>query len=257
MSRVHRTCLMAVVMAVVALALLVSAPALAEDKSCPGLDPVPLRRLLLPPPAADSKETMAELRELQDLQRLRTLDQEAHARGDHERTIARFLGEIGITVGDRPVVAIHFFKCIKHSTDNEVDSAKLRFARIRPYNLPDNRLRILKDVSEQDSPSYPSGHAAYGMVAGLLLADMLPEKRGIIIKRIEDFGYSRLLSGVHFRSDVYAGEIAGAVIFTYLSRGDGFGAKFACAKLDLRKALGYPVPDWTPAKADLCASEAK
>jgi acid phosphatase (class A) len=209
-------------------------------KECPNLAAVPVSGFLMPPSAEDSRETLAELAELQDLDIQRTPAQAEHARGDHERTIARFLGEIGVKVDDRPATALHFFKCIKDMTENSVDDAKRRFSRTRPYNFPNNGLHILKDVTEEDSPSYPSGHATYGMVTGLLLAEMLPERRDEIIKRIEDYGYSRMLSGVHFRSDVYSGEIAGAAIVAGLFTQKAFWDEFGPAKDDLRKALGFP-----------------
>jgi hypothetical protein len=96
----------------------------------------------------------------------------------------------------------------------------------------------LRRTNEQDSTSYPSGHATYGMVTGLLLAEMLPEKRERIINRIVDFGYSRLVAGVHFRGDVYAGQIAGATIAVYLFKSDAARARFYEAKTNLRQALG-------------------
>jgi acid phosphatase (class A) len=79
----------------------------------------------------------------------------------------------------------------------------------------------LKDVGDEDMPSYPSGHATYGMAIGLILAEMLPEKRDDIFRRIEGFGQSRLVAGVHFRSDVYAGEVAdGAIAASLFDNGE-------------------------------------
>jgi acid phosphatase (class A) len=68
---------------------------------------------------------------------------------------------------------------------------------------------------------------------------MLPELRQRIYARIADFGFSRMVSGVHFRSDVYAGEIAGATIAAALRQDAEFRRDFETAKADLRKALGY------------------
>ncbi len=220
------------------LALLVSVPAFGADTSCS--EPrVPVSALLLAPPKQGSAETKAELQELLRLQELRTAAQAKHARGDHHRTIERFLGEIGIKVKELPPFASHFFDCLAKTTEHEVHEAKTKFRRTRPYMLPHNKLHILKTVGHDDSPSYPSGHAAYGMVAGLILARMLPERKQEIFKRIEDFGYSRLVSGVHFRSDVYAGEIAGGAIVASLFESKAFRDAFARAKPELRKAIGY------------------
>jgi acid phosphatase (class A) len=234
----RRNFLRAYLAPVLFLALLVSIPAFAADTSCP--EPrVPVSALLLPPPKQGSAETRAELQELLRLQESRTAAQAKHASGDHHRTVERFLGEIGIKVKELPPFASHFFDCLARTTEHEVHEAKAKFNRARPYKLPHNKLHILKTVGRDDSPSYPSGHAAYGMVAGLVLARMLPERKQEIFNRIEDFGYSRLVSGVHFRSDVYAGEIAGGAIVASLFENDAFRDAFARAKPELRKAVGY------------------
>jgi membrane-associated phospholipid phosphatase len=52
--------------------------------------------------------------------------------------------------------------------------------RTRPYRLHENKLHTLKKLSDRDSTSYPSGHATYGTVVGLVLVEMLPEKKGEI-----------------------------------------------------------------------------
>jgi acid phosphatase (class A) len=231
----YRKCFIALALSAL---LTMSAQAFAEDQPCSKFDHVPLALLLMPPPSQDSKETRAELAELEDLEASRTPAQEEHARCDHSRTVARFLEEIGIKLDSRPVVAMHFFQCVAKSVEKQVNEAKIAFHRTRPYKLPDSNLHVLKEVAEDDSFSYPSGHAAYGMATGLLLAEMLPENRNEILKRIEDFGYSRLVSGVHFRSDVYAGEMAGAIIVAHLLSSQEFAAQLANAKDDLRKALG-------------------
>jgi acid phosphatase (class A) len=226
------------------LALLFAAPAFAKD--CPVLDPVPLKYLLMPPPQADSEISTAELHELQDLQALRTRAQAEHAGDDHEQSVERFLGGMGVSVPDKPPakpsVALEFFECIRTASKNAVEGAKTSFNRTRPYKYPNNRLQVLKEITGDDSSSYPAGHAAYGMVAGLILAEMLPEQKEAIMRRIEDYGMSRMVSGAHFRSDVYAGQIAGGAIVASYFKNKTFWDRFAEAKNDLRKALGYAVP---------------
>jgi acid phosphatase (class A) len=233
MDRIHRCACCA---GGLFLAAIAAGAAFGED--CPNLDLAPLSALLIPPPANDSKETLAELAELQDLDALRTAAQAERAHLDHDRTVERFLDGIGIKLNDHATIAVQFFRCVADSTKQAVDKAKLTFNRVRPYKFPNNGLHILEKATDQDNPSYPSEHAAYGMATGLLLAEMLPEKRADIIRRIEDYGYSRMLAGRHFRSDVYAGEIAGAAV--YAAYVEAFRDRFAQAKDNLRKALGYP-----------------
>ena len=110
--------------------------------------------------------------------------------------------------------------------------------RTRPYRLHESKLHTLKKLSDRDSTSYPSGHATYGAVVGMVLVEMLPEKKEQIYKRIQDYGYSRLVSGAHFRSDVYAGNIAGAAIAASLLNQEPFRDEFKQVKVELRKAVG-------------------
>jgi acid phosphatase (class A) len=219
--------------------MLISVPGSAEEQSCPKTDSVPLSVLLMPPPNTDSAETKAELAELRTLQNQRTSDQAVHAERDYERTIQRFFGQVGVKVEDWSNSAGRFFECASATAEDAVNEAKTTFRRIRPYKLPHNGLHILKKLKDGDTFSYPSGHAAYGTVTGLLLAEMVPEVREKILKRIEDFGYSRMVSGVHFRSDVYAGQVAGATIVAFLLKDKTFRDKFENVKTELRKTLGY------------------
>jgi acid phosphatase (class A) len=219
------------------LLLLVSLEVTAAHPSCP--DPaVPVAALLMPPPKHDSAQTRAELQELLRLQESRTSQQVEHVKGDDHRTVERFLGGMNIKVGQLSEAAIHFFDCIGTAVEKAVRDAKTTFVRTRPYRLHESKLRTLKKLSDHDSTSYPSGHATYGAVVGLVLVEMLPEKKGEIYKRIQDYGYSRLVSGAHFRSDVYAGNIAGAAIAASLLSNEAFRDEFKQVKAELRKAIG-------------------
>ena len=66
-----------------------------------------------------------------------------------------------------------------------------------------------------------------------------PEKKEEIYKRIQDYGYSRLVSGAHFRSDVYAGNIAGAAIAASLLNKDSFRDQLKEVKGEVRKVAEF------------------
>ena len=220
-----------------ALPLLVSMETLADDPSCP--DPaVPVAAILMPPPKHDSAHTKGELQELLRLQEARTARQVEHVKKDDYRTVERFLGGIGIKVEQLSASAIRFFDCIGAAAEKSVRDAKTTFLRTRPYRLHESKLHTLKKLSDRDSTSYPSGHATYGTVVGLVLVEMLPEKKVEIYRRIQDYGYSRMVSGAHFRSDVYAGNIAGAAIAASLLNQESFRDELKQVKIELRKAVG-------------------
>jgi acid phosphatase (class A) len=220
------------------LPLLVGLQASADESSCPD-SAVPVAGILMPPPKHDSAHTKAELQELLRLQEARTSQQVEHVKADDHRTVGRFLGGMGIEVDQLPPSTIRFFDCIGAVVEKSVRDAKTTFTRVRPYRLHENKLHTLKKLSDRDSTSYPSGHATYGTVVGLVLVEILPEKKSEIYKRVQDYGYSRMVSGAHFRSDIYAGNIVGAAIAASLLSQESFRNELKRVKAELRKAIGF------------------
>jgi acid phosphatase (class A) len=226
--------------ALVLVASLFASGSVDAQPACPNIEPVDLSSLLLTPPCNTCDITKAELAELQALQTSRTPEMVAHASADYTRTVERFLAGMSSPIKVESVGAAEpLFKCAAEITEDAVGKAKMKFHRTRPYELPGNGLQVLKRISSNDDPSFPSGHAAFGAVTGLVLSEMIPEMRERISARIEDFGFSRLVSGVHFRSDVYAGEISGSAVAASLLANDGFRSQLEETKPALRKSIGY------------------
>jgi len=222
---------------IILICLSFGAPALADDPSCPDAA-VRVSVLLMPPPQRDSAQTRAELQELLHLQKSRTPEQVKQAKDDDHRTVERFLAGTGIKLEQLSPAAKHLFDCISSAVREAVHEAKTSFVRTRPYRVEGNKLHVLKTLSDKDSSSYPSGHATYGAAVGLVLTEIFPEKKREIQKRIQDYGYSRLVSGAHFRSDVYAGQIAGAAIAASLLSNEAFRDELKNVRIELRKAAG-------------------
>jgi acid phosphatase (class A) len=221
---------------VATLSLIRAAVAQETAFSCPDIADLHVQALLLPPPCDTCAITMAELAELQGLQSARTPEMTEHASADYKRTPERFLDGMGIHVGALGR-AEPLLKCAAEVAERAVDKAKMQFNRTRPYKLPDNGLHPLKDVGIDDAPSYPSGHSAFGSVTGLVLAELDPDLKDRFLERIKDFGYSRLVSGVHFRTDVYAGELVGTTAAAMLLGNEDFLRQIDLAAPDLRNAV--------------------
>lgn len=220
--------------------LLVSVSVHAQPPSCPKIEPVDLSSLLLTPPCDSCDITKAELAELQTLQKSRTPEMAEHASADYSLTVERFLDGMSVPIKvENMGLAQPLLECVANITEDAIEKAKVKFHRTRPYDLPDNGLQVLKAIPSNDTFSFPSGHSAFGMVTGLVLVEMVPELRARISARIEDFGFSRLISGVHFRSDVYAGEISGAAVVGSLFANNEFRSQVEEATPALRKSIGY------------------
>jgi acid phosphatase (class A) len=103
---------------------------------------------------------------------------------------------------------------------------------------------------QRDNTSYPSGHSTFGAVCGILLAEMIPEKRVELFARARQYGESREIVGAHYPSDVEAGLLAGTIGAALLMQNASFQRKFFEAQAELRAALNYPVklPDLEPNK---------
>jgi acid phosphatase (class A) len=73
---------------------------------------------------------------------------------------------------------------------------------------------------------------------GVVLSNMVPEKRNEIMARAWAYGENRIIGGIHFRADVEAGRIAGTVIAARIMEQPDFQVEYAAAKAELRKVLG-------------------
>ncbi|MGO9173308.1 MAG: phosphatase PAP2 family protein [Rhodomicrobium sp.] len=218
--------------------LIFSAPAVFAHE-CAGHSDEPLVNLLPPPPCESCEETKAELAELAGLEQARTKEQEDHAKDDVKRSVARFLDGASIAFDAARLEACEdFFTKRRKEEKAAVEAAKNTFCRIRPFSTPGNTLHPVDSAKPDDSFSYPSGHAAYGATVGFLLAEMMPEKRPVIYARINDYAHSRMIAGVHFRSDVEAGKLFGAALVNGMFAKPGFDREFEEAKACVRKAAG-------------------
>jgi acid phosphatase (class A) len=221
--------------------LLLLSPRESLAAACQGQSDEPVVKLLQPPPCETCEETKAELAELLTLERARTPEQAEHATEDVKRSVARFLEGGNIKVDAAKLASCEdFFLKRRKEEKAVVDAAKNAFCRPRPFLTDGNALHPVDDAKPDVSYSYPSGHATYGATIGFLLAEMLPEKRAEIYSRINDYAHSRMVAGVHFRSDVEAGKLFGAVIGASLLAKPDFHGEFEEAKTCVRKAVGLP-----------------
>lgn len=230
-----------------------SLPVSAESLVCPTPPADPLVRLLSPPPCDSCAQTRVELEELRTLQRNRSDADVAHALQDYKISVARFIEGAGIAFDAAALdTCMAIFNRLSERTKSAAQNAKNTFCRTRPYNLPDSGLRPLDEG--KSSPSYPSGHTTFGTAVGAVLAQMVPEKRAEFLARAADYGHSRMIAGVHFRSDVEAGKVLGLEVAAGEFASDSeFKKMLPDATKCVRQALGFsaaaPAEDSTvPAK---------
>nr|WP_245491483.1 phosphatase PAP2 family protein [Mesorhizobium sp. M7A.F.Ca.ET.027.02.1.1] len=180
---------------------------------------VDLTMILPPPPANDSAQTKAELGEVLTLQVTRTPEMVASAVADAEENVWRFADVMGPKFNKETLPKFSaFFDRVVATEGAVVDPAKDVWKRPRPHQLSD---LVKPAVKLSSSGSWPSGHATVGTMMGIILSDMVPEKRAEIMARASKYAHNRVVGGIHFASDVEMGRISGSVIAAVLLNRDG------------------------------------
>ncbi len=225
------------IIALTALLLLAAAPLRAEEaKPYLTSKDIDLTTLLKPPPANDSAQTKAEVGEILTIQMTRTPEMEARAAADAVEEIWRYADVMGpkFTKEALPKTTALFDR-LNETEESVVNFAKDTWKRPRPHIL----YPIVKPaVPLSKSGAYPSGHTTRGTLWGVILANMVPEKRAEIMTRAWEYGQNRIIGGIHYPSDVEAGRISGSIIAAALLKNAEFLPEFEAAKAELRGVLG-------------------
>ncbi len=213
-------------------------PARAEEPLYVRPGQVDLIKVLAPAPAPGSATTAEDYRILLAYQAARTPQQIEQARADVARNIGRFSDVVGtdLSKSAAPIANAVIDRAWTEAYEL-VTAAKQYWHRERPY-LANPEIHLA--LPAENTASYPSGHATYGMVIAILLADIVPEKATAIFERGRQFGIQRLIGGVHYPSDVEAGRITGSVLGAELLRSPALQADLARAAVEVRTALGLP-----------------
>ncbi|MDL2399973.1 acid phosphatase [Rhizobium mayense] len=196
-----------------------------------------LLNLLPPPPANDSAQMKAELGEILTIQVTRTPEMAARAVADAEENVWRFsdvMDNPKFTKENLPKFSA-FFDRIVETEGAVVDPAKDVWKRPRPHLYSD---LVKPIVPLSKSGSYPSGHTTLGTLMGVVLSNMVPEKRDVIMARAWEYGHNRVVGGIHYPTDIEAGRISGTVIAQTIMTHDDYKTEYEAAKAELRTVLG-------------------
>ncbi len=227
-------------------------------------DAVDFTTLLPPPPVAGSPEAARDLLALHAALDARNQATTARVLADANISIFRFTDVLGdkFTEPNLPLT-VAFFRNVTRSTGSLTASLKDCWARPRPFLVDptvtpptglkeSSGMRRISELPEVNNPrclqgtmkseysyAYPSGHSMFGAMTAMLLGDMVPELGGVILARGWEYGYNRVLGGVHYPSDVDAGRIEAAVLVALMKKNTDFQRDFAAARVELRQVLGY------------------
>ncbi len=209
-----------------------------EGTSYLGAAVVDVSRIVPPPPEAGSAQALAEIAELKQIVAARTSAELAEAvHDDTDESGDTFAPAVGPAFDLEKLPATKkMLQDITATEDTVSKGAKKFFHRPRPWIvIPD-----WKTCSpHKDGPalnSYPSGHATLTYAMGVVLSSLMPDKSQSILASSARFAESRMTCGVHFRSDLAAGQALGTVLGLDLLNSPAFQADYAAAADELVKA---------------------
>jgi acid phosphatase (class A) len=155
-----------------------------------------------------------------------------------------FAAQIGpdFSAANRPALA-KAFAAVREGIGPSIGAGKDLWKRPRPFLTDPMAATCLADPSKlKTSGAYPSGHAALGYTYGLLLADLIPAKRDALLARGRDYGFSRVVCGVHWLSDVEAGRLLALDLYPKLRTTKAFADLLAAAQAEQDKLTTPAAP---------------
>jgi len=193
-------------------------------------------RLLPPPPMAGSAAAKAEIAELHAIAASSSAELVEKARyDDGDERPDMFNAALGFDVAAFPLTGKLLAK-VAEREEIESKAAKSFFHRDRPW-IVDGSIKTCVPVKPGPAAtSYPSGHTSLGFAFGVVLASLMPEKSQVILARASEFGEHRLVCGMHFRSDIVAGQEFGTALALTLMQDPEFKVAMDAARGELRAA---------------------
>lgn len=140
--------------------------------------------------------------------------------------------DIDFSPNEAPAI-IMLLKLTKLSLGLNASGMKDTWFRDRPYVHFSEQTSIPGEEREyRKDSSYPSGHAMIGWGIALVLAEVMPDCQNALLKRGYDIGWSRVITGYHYASDVQAGRIMASCALTKMHNDLSFKNLLAQAKLE-------------------------
>jgi hypothetical protein len=195
---------------------------------------VNLSSLLSGPPAAGSPENRADIQAVLARQQTRSAAEISRARSEDDLTPAAFANVFGgwFNVQKLPLT----FALLNNAADDAhsiAASAKHLWQRPRP---PLQDADIHPIVPLPGTASYPSFHATRGVLWAVILGQLAPDLKDRILARGAQIGEDRIIAGVHFPTDVAAGQKLGRRLADLLLKSPSFQHDLRSAKAEFSSA---------------------
>lgn len=203
------------------------------------------------PPVPDSAVDKADVAQARQMNAHAKAERWERALLDDASVYDRFSQQLGVVPDRRRMPA--FVRLLNRVADDALTAAgeaKKRFPRPRPFQ----RFQMTRvcgqavpqkpEASPTGGTSYPSGHAAVSWAVALVMVEASPQSAQAIIARAVDYGASRVVCGLHFPSDIDAGQLVATSVVDKLLALPEFRRDFSCAKRELQSVqAGMRVED--------------
>jgi acid phosphatase (class A) len=220
---------------------LVASPVFAlSDKPYMTDKDVDFATLIPPPPAESSPAGKRDVQFILDNQKKMTPE----LMTDIQRDFAQDVFVVGapvlgakFTKANFPQTA-SFFDKVTASARIGVGPLKTKYKKIRPFQYNKDIHTPENIASKSMGPTYPSGHSTTGAISGILLSQMVPEKREALYARGWEYGTNRVISGAAYPSDWDAAHMIAELAIAQMMKNPDFQADFQVVKAEVRKGLG-------------------
>ena len=171
--------------------------------------------------------------------------------------LAHFDCALGTVLASAPTPRLTaIFQKVLHDADQAAERVKARRFRARPVRDDPTRPACQRlTEAGRASPSYPSGSAAVGAAYGEILAALVPDRATETREIGHAIAVSRVVCGMHYPSDVEAGEVLGREVAREILANPGFQADRIAAQgeLAMARAAGRSNPGCAAERAALTA----
>ena len=194
------------------------------------------------PPAEDSPQAAAERAYF-----LETRAMEGTPRWKQAAIDAELFGDVGhasfacaigkaITVKDTPTLSRMLDRMVM-DMGKSVGVLKTTFNRPRPMvGHDDAPLCVAREEWMKTNSAYASSNAAAGWSWALVLAELYPAKASAVLVRGREYGENRVICGLHYASDITAGQTMASATVAALHANPEFLKDLEVARAELATA---------------------
>lgn len=159
-----------------------------------------------------------------------------------EKVYANWKDAFGLAVTKESTPNIyHFLNKSLRTTDPTRRDIKAQYFRIRPFRYYGETTASGEDEELYNEGSYPSGHTLRGWTITLLMIQIAPKQAEALYKRGMDYGYSRVIVGAHWQTDVDNSRMGASMLFSVLQSNADFQADLVKAQQEYKEKTGADI----------------